>query len=230
MGRKSILITCLCFLILPVVASANMENSLPNDKSRALQFSINDNFSLSSFNGSTISYLNHSSLNKAWRYGLSFGASIGNSENNSIYNDDTTYVTDVDNHSINLSLNILRLWYPNTSSKISIFYGLGPYVSVNSSEFDNKRVTENPVNSTDLRSSTTWNIGGKGIFGALWMVSKNIGLHTEYGTNLVYNYGSTKITRINEVDGSIIERISESVSKGFKISSATVKFGLSVYF
>ena len=72
MKKLLIIIFCL-FWFTPLYVAAGMKENLPKDKAWAVQFAIRDNFQLSSFQGSTISLLKHTSLNKAWRLGFTGG-------------------------------------------------------------------------------------------------------------------------------------------------------------
>lgn len=229
MLKRLLIILTFIVVVLPFAASANMGKNLPSEKAWALQFSITPNFTLGSFQGSSISILKHTSLNKAWRYGLTFGANTSNTDDRDVVNNIRTGGNETDNSSINFTLDILRLTYPNTEARINLFYGIGTTINYSSNKNENQRTIPDN-NYSRISTRTSWNIGGKIILGVQYFVGKNVGLHAEYGSSLTYNYRRDKDETLSGSGDSRSYRVDERSTKGVSFGSAAVKLGLSVYF
>lgn len=230
MNKKAIITAIAFYLMLPIASYPNMDKYVPNEKAWALQFSINQNFNLGSFNGATISLLKHSSLNKAWRYGITIGAGVNDLEFETNQGSGTTLVTDQNVYNYNISLDLIKITYPNTASKINLFYGLGPLVQMNYRKDKSETNPVNSYNSTREISQASWKFGAKLIVGTQWMFSKSLAIHAEYGSEFNYTYTKNKTKTIRELDTSDDIRTDERVTKGIQFGSANVRFGLTVYF
>jgi opacity protein-like surface antigen len=228
MLKKFLVISIIIIFVLPFASSANMGKNLPSKKAWALQFSIGHSFTLSSFQGSSISILKHTSLKKAWRYGVTIGASTNNTDDKDIANNIRTGETETDNSSVNFTLDIIRITYPNSSEKVNLFYGIGPTMTYNSTRNEYQRKI--PTIDNRISTRTTWNLGGRVILGVQYFVAKNIGLLAEYGSSFTYNYNRDKQEILSGSGDTRSYRIDDRKSNGVSFSSSVVKFGLSAYF
>jgi len=199
-------------------------NPLP-EHGWALQFAIDRDFDLNSFQGSTLSIKKHTSAKAAWRLGVSVNVEAGDTDDFCIYSDNESEETDSDNTTIDIDMNIQRVFYMHPQSSIKPFLGIGP----TGGYYYNRQTTE-PYD-TDLygedynKKSRRWTAGIMGVLGMEWMPHKTIGLFAEYRTKLYYEYGKSKIHR-NDYTISYIERTTKRV----RLASESVKMGLAVYF
>jgi len=206
------------------------ENSLKKGK-WALQFQIDNNFHLSSFQGSTLSLKKHTSDTRALRLGLSvqFEYNDGQLDRPLYGPGNSPGNREFINHSYKLDLQ--KLYYVNSSAAVNLFFGIGPTASYNYSK--DERDTRNDDNSfVDYWSykSSGYSAGVAGIIGVEWFASKDISLLAEYETSILYR-GSARETTRNTVQSSYqFKQYDYQSSDGILISSAAVKFGLSVYF
>lgn len=229
MLKKSFVTSIFIIIVLPLIASASMDKYLPNEKAWAVQFSIRDNFTLSSFDGSTISILKHTSLEKAWRYSLTIGANTSNTDDKDVVNNIRTSESETDQSSRNISVTALRMTYPNTAARVNLFYGFGPTVTYRSDKNETRRKIP-ADNYNRILTKTAWNLGGEIVLGVQYLVAKNFGLFAEYGSSLTYNYRRDKEETLSGTGDDRVYRIDIRDSKGISFSSLAVKFGLSVYF
>ena len=182
----------------------------------ALQFSIDDNFTLSNFNGAMLAVKKHFSAKSAVRAGITIRAFSADSDYS---NSDTLSAPDTktsnDDYSAALSLELLKYLRPD--GRWSFFAGLGPEFGVGRStrKHDYGSVTES-------LKATGWSATLNGILGGEWFASRAIGIHAEY--QLSGGYNSSTDTRTS--GGAEIRQENHSWSVG----SAGVRFGLSAYF
>ena len=207
------------------------ENSLKKDK-WALQFEIDRDFDLSGFQGNTLSIKKHTADNRAYRLGFTFFLDIGDSETLRILNDTILLPRERDFNSRRFNFSFQKIYYASTDASVNLFYGIGTAFSFqhsnNESVSFNRSLTQVRINNS---TNDLWSAGMTGIIGAEWFFAENMSLLGEYNT-------VAKYTRSNREDESrIIESgvilgssFSESKTDSFRISSSSVKFGLSVYF
>lgn len=209
-----------------------------SDSSRALQFQITDNFSLSSFQGSVFSYMHHFTKDKALRIGLSVSLGGNNSDQSEDYfsYDRNSLVNNKKNksnkNSNSLQLSTQYIWYFNPGAKLLLFSGAGPFLRYDHSYEKNEDYYPQPnsnlvpKNITENKS-TQWTPGVSGIVGVEWFASKAISLSAEYGLQLSYYWNDSEI--IHKDQSNINQKI-ENKSKGWNLAGNSVKFGLSLYF
>ncbi|MCU7491028.1 MAG: hypothetical protein ACM3UR_14190 [Bacteroidota bacterium] len=210
-----------------------------SDSSRALQFQITDNFSLSSFQGSVFSYMHHFTKERALRIGLSVsvgGNNLDQSDDQFWYNQNSlTHIRkyDIEKNSTGLQLSTQYIWYLNPGSRLLLFSGAGPFLRYDRS-FE-KNETSYPQDDTRMyrttieTQSSQWTPGASGIVGVEWFASKAISFSAEYGLQLSYFWNESKITTKTQNNNSV-DQISNAKSKGWNLAGSSVKFGLSLYF
>ncbi len=191
----------------------------------ALQFQINDNFSLTSFQGSTISLNKCLSNNRSFRMGLSLNTTFKDY-------DMTCPVLDNEDKSENNFHFLLTTQYIKNyknRNKVTPFFGFGPAVQFN---YDNEKNTFGTSSRTSVKT-TSWGMGISGVIGVEYFIRNNLGLLAEYGSNLMYNRSKTEdITEIRRGENNkfvTTEDIDEKTTT-IDFSPALVKFGLSIYF
>jgi opacity protein-like surface antigen len=206
------------------------------DSSKALQFQIGNNFNLSSFQGSALSYKFHFQPEFALRIGIGLaGDDTGITDDRSLFGGDTltSSSNQSDNRSgVNIEINAQSIWYANTSSEILFFYGGGPLVAYARRHQVDHDVTSPVVvpQATTIsdRTSITWVVGLTGVAGVEWFVSQSLSLHAEYIVSGRYSWTSeeTIATQSPSANRSTTDR-SYSV---WQLSGNGVRFGVSAYF
>ncbi len=188
----------------------------------ALQFQINENFSLSDFQGTIFSGKYHFSSRDAVRLGLS--VSFRDSERDEIGSrTDTNLVTtssgDVNNFDITLSAQYLV--YLSNISNIGFFIGAGPFLRYENNKYEQSS-NRPPLESTRTTTLKSFGVGLDFISGVEWMFHKSMSLSAEYGLRFIYT--SHESTDDNKVFRQ--ERNEDS----YIITGNHVKFGITVYF
>ncbi len=172
----------------------------------AIQFQINDNFSLSSFQGSSISAKYHFSNKKALRFGLTLSGGFSDK------NGDVLIESSTNNQNIGISTQYTI--YPAVNKEVNFFFGFGPNVVLVHTN------TESKYQNTQTNiEDTHWSIGVSGIVGVEWFVKRSISFLAEYSSSFNYNSDKRKDSHDNE-----------SHTKSYDLNSKSVKFGLSLYF
>ncbi len=215
-------------LVLSLHASAQpSSDAFLTEHSKAIQFQVSNNFTLSSFQGSTLSYKQHLTPYFAVRAGL--GVSFNNSTTDQVdngYSNDSLVSfskTGFDRSGVTLQLNTQAIWYTESSSEILFFYGTGPLVS-----YARSRQSQESVTSTSDQTSTQWSAGLSVLAGVEWFASKSISLHAEYGIS--GSYSSTKYESTSNVPTTRSRGSADATTTGWSISSNSVRLGLSIYF
>jgi opacity protein-like surface antigen len=170
----------------------------------SLQFAIANNFTLSSFQGSSLSCKRHFSERVALRAGVSLTGSYvdqGATERNEQ----------------NIGLNAQYLIYPNPTGKVRLYYGAGPELALSRSKAEQSSGTSGSSTTT-----TRWSLGAGCVLGGEWFVVDGVSLLAEYGSAFTFDD-----TRVKYVSGS---STSESKTRSIALSAKSVRFGLSLYF
>jgi hypothetical protein len=176
-----------------------------------LEFGVSSNFTLTSFQGTTISLGRYISDHEKIRFGANISMTTQRSENESFYYDTlggahpygtaNSYIS----NSIRLSLQYLS--YETPYENIAIYFGVGPVAGYSYSRYD-----------ASYPWSYQYTAGVVGSFGAEWFFSKKLSLHAEYGLNATYAWTRSE------------SETSKSTTKSFGIGGQSVLFGLSVHF
>jgi len=236
-----------------VAGNCAAEDAL-RDGAWALQFEINGDFDLTSFQGSTISIKKHTGDRTAYRLGLdlTFLDKSGNNDDlqtsalgGRITSENESQL-DTDNSIQDLSLAVQRISYPHRGTTVKMFYGVGPslgYLHKKSHRitestgiyFPSSGTPDTTFGSQDQVSVTNgWAIGLEGVVGVEWFFNGSLSLLAEYNSSLEYQWSTTESTSSNRSrNGSAITKTGssgKSDSDGIDFSAGAVKFGLSAYF
>ncbi len=209
----------------------------------ALQFGIAGNFTLTSFQGSTIGAKYQLSENKAIRGGItingstndgpnSFTGSIGDTSNSTVPGSTSA-------KSATVSFVLQYLWYMNPNGIIHLYAGLGPLFSYsysyNSSDYSYLYNASNQgywVREIYSSNSIQRAVGGAAVVGVEWFASQWLSLHADYNESVQYQWRSTSAN--NERSSSYINYTpfhldTSGSTKGWTLSSSGVSFGLNIY-
>jgi hypothetical protein len=191
----------------------------------ALQFRIDDNFTLSSFQGALISLKHHRSAKSAFRLGVNLNLRAFEDDGWFVTTRNDTIISEgrADHYestqSIQLDFQYVR--YPNPNSRLNLFIGIGPLVSFGQHHRD--AVSASRRRETKL---TTWGVGASGQLGVEWFAITRISFHAEYGFEVEYLW--------TEAEGHFLDGDTRTVdnSEGQSISfrQRSLLFGLSAYF
>jgi len=210
----------------------------------ALQFGISSNFTLLSFQGTTVSAKYQTSTTNAWRVGISIN---GNDQNitglqSPIQGD--TFTSSGSNNSSNGYENILLrvqyLWYANSEGVTHFYIGAGPIVGYSRNHYDQQDISNSSsptyaswLNQTRSSTVRSWSAGASAVVGVEYFPVRVFSLHAEYSSNLTYeqsknesnarsvdNYG-TLYTNGDNATGS---------SHQWTLGNGGIYFGLSLYF
>jgi len=203
---------------------ANGKNSLLKG-SWALQFQINDNFTLSSFQGSTISAKRHFSNKRAIRFGMSLSSAVTDQDQSS---SQTAGSDHAESDAQRITINTQYALYPSPDKNVNLFFGSGPVVSLSRSN-TTTRSLRGSFSTANRTRDTGWSAGLSGVLGVEWFATRNISLSAEYTSSLVYS--SSNIKAISEqIASNRITFETERHTKAFQFGSGGVNFGLSIYF
>ncbi|MEX2456315.1 MAG: hypothetical protein WD381_03335 [Balneolaceae bacterium] len=200
--------TLLLFISSSMVFAQDSEpnHSLTED-AKALQFSITENFTLSSFEGNVFSYTWHSSDDRANRLSLGMQNWFLNETDP---NADAELSRNVD---IDLNLSYSRIHYTDIENDIKFYLGYGPGV----------HFTHHYRTSTSQDFYNTGvGVSFHGLTGVQWFFHPSISMHAEYGASLQTQF----IREKRENQQGDVNRNNNS----FSLSGDGVRFGLSVYF
>ncbi|MFH1891142.1 MAG: hypothetical protein ABIK83_00490 [Candidatus Zixiibacteriota bacterium] len=222
-------------------ADSSLHNSLTAG-SKAMQFQIDDNFQLSSFDGATISFKKYSSARSAKRLGLTiFGSLLGRDT----YDDNLSGIpgrvdTDRSISTLGLDAQLLFLSYSQVRKSAYFYYGYGPMIgySLSDNQTESVFIRENLISRvTALDRQYVLSGGGIAIIGVDWFVTDGLSLSAEYGLSLIYRYLDNiyryDYIRRDSETGDIVAQDSsqrDDFERGVLVQSLPVKFGLSVYF
>lgn len=225
-----------------VHSQENVQNEL-GAKEWSLSFGIDKNFTLTNFQGSTISISKYISENEEIRFAFSNSFMGKTSERNSNYFAfDTLYSSAKSEGESSPNSFSLICQYQNHFRKrgnITAYFSTGPSLSYSSSYSDNENteidgsitVTKN-INKNE---STNISFGLMNSLGAEWDIHQSLSIHAEYQIYAGYTWNDNISKSTNErffpIEG-ISKRASETKSKdsGWIISNYNVLFGLSVFF
>jgi hypothetical protein len=213
----------------------------------ALQFGISNNFTLSSFQGATISAKYQSSATNAWRAGVTINASSGNNTSlQSPIQDDTISNLSSSNGSStteSVSLKVQYIWYVNMEGMTHFYTGVGPLIAYNH-YYNNQQSSGSSNYSSNnewniQNSSTTsnsWSVGASAAAGVEYFPVHVFSLHAEYGASLAYQQQKAEATSRSANNYSNYSNAistgtnTSSSSHGWALNNANLSFGLSVYF
>jgi hypothetical protein len=188
----------------------------------ALQFQINDNFQLSSFQGTVFSGKYHFCSRDAIRLGLSieFGDSESETEITRIDTTDFDRVKSDDSR-YSATVNTQYIRYLGVTNNISFFGGIGPFVRIFNLTTESI-INENGIDVKRESKRNGFSTGADVILGMEWWFYKYMSLSAEYGMKFSYMSSEDKLK------DDTIEI--ESTSKSFYLGGNHVNFGITVYF
>ena len=238
-------ISFLMFLLFTLFGSQILFSQESKDSTRnslekgswSIQFQISQDFTLRAFQGSNFSAKRHLSPNSALRFGIGLSGLSGNREDEineySFQNINKEQEDEIKSTLVNI--NCYYIFYPSPKKPINVYFGGGPLFSLTHNESNSKsdEVEQDTIlYKLDRKNEARgWGIGVTGLIGIEWFLTKQISIHAEYGSSIIYlkeEITSTVIWESSLYDPNREERTTEIDQIRFR--SDNVKFGVSVYF
>jgi hypothetical protein len=226
-GRKirTALLTFVSLLIVaaPAVHAEGNGSRLPVAGDEAILFGVTQNFTLSTFDGTTIAWRKHQSDSTAWRFGLSLNTKWASEDrereqdppNPFGYTDERTD----DQTDLDVSVAAYRVRYLTMGDQNRLYHGYGPRIGY-------QRIRREQIinGTTDDYERDNIFVGLANIVGVEWFRWEKISLFAEYGATLGYTRSTVK-----DVDGSR-SQTDTNTTNNVALSSNGVRFGLAARF
>jgi opacity protein-like surface antigen len=227
------LLFTMCFVIAWSAESSAQETKGVadlTDGAWALQFQINSNFTVRSFEGTTFSLKKFTGDNTAWRLGLSLSLRTQDDDQTGFSGALIGPTYTVDNNSFSINAVIHRVFYTAPRSKTAFFFGIGPTGGSSHAKLSQRRDYPDSRFTSSEREDDSWSAGLSAVMGVEWFLRKNLSLLAEYGTVAEYTHNERTTTDVsyNLLQTSVAEQ--KTVSKRFAFDDQAVKFGVSLYF
>lgn len=208
----------------------------------SVQFSVQPNFTLGSYSGSTLSLKRHLASGNALRFGVSLNLG-GQSDDFAGVAADTfamrTQSSAVDGSHWGIGVGAYYLWYTRRAAPLHAYWGAGPTVSWSRSHderFQSQTLTASgqpPVTSTvadDIRSRG-WQTGIAAAAGIEWLVARRVGLFAEYGSSLAYtSIEATRRSTFTSSFSGVSTDISDNDTHRWDFSGSGGRLGVSAYY
>ncbi len=209
-----------------MIKNTGRENSLESGK-WALQFTIDQNFTLSSFEGSVASVKKQFSSTRALRLGLSLDFSRSNDETNRLTKIDTAKPSYSKGFGYTIFVYPTYLFYMNPKDPVNLYLGAG-FTAGGSYYWSESRQDDNVAPSYYYQYQQSYSYGGglTGTIGVEFFPIKNLSIIAEYFASFQYSHNVS--TSIHDYPGDY--RKLESHGDEFRFFGKRVNFGLSVYF
>ena len=212
-----ILVLILLFPFSLVIAQHDNANNSLKEGERALQFQVTDNFNISSFTGTTLSYKIQRSQDKAFRLGLGLNTSFENGAEPS-----TSGEQDITTYGANVDASFTWMNYVNPNADLKFYYGLGPAVNFGYSQDEIKtdQISEEVT-------ETTLGLSALGYTGVEWFFQKSMSIHAEYRASFDYRWTNEDII-LEGTSGA--DTTSEINNTNYSFGGNGVHLGVSLYF
>ncbi len=244
--KYAILVFVSVFLALSFSCQAQSQSSDSlslKEGSWAIQFGIAGNFTLTSFQGSTIGAKYQLSENNAIRGGITLnGSTIDGPYSYSHAIGDTNYGSSPGSTSrkiAGVTFVLQYLWYMNPNGPVHLYFGFGPLAAYSYSHNSTSSSTLEYVYNQylwveDLNESTAtqWSLGGSATFGVEWFACHWLSLRADYNEGIQYQWNSSSYKQGNSSNYQYYfpnSSESSASTKGWSLSSGGASFGLNVY-
>jgi hypothetical protein len=182
----------------------------------SLQFGIQQNASLTSFAGATISAKRHYSPRSALRTGVTVNFDHGSQSDLRTSRDQTRKRFDTD-------LGIEYLRYLSPTKRLGAYLGAGPHFSY-ARDIQELKQQSTASPSYPRTVSREWGLGLDFLLGTEWFVTEGIALFGEY--DLYVGYRSA----LNQASDARLGLTARTKATDYLIASRGAKLGLSLYF
>ena len=220
----AVILFSLCTSIHSQTKTEGRENSLEAGK-WALQFTIDQNFTLSNFEGSVASVKKQFSPHSALRLGLSLDFGHSNSEERQYAYNDTLNPEYTKRFSFSSFIYPTYIVYINPGSPVNVYFGGG--ITLGGSYYWRESEQAEKIGSS-YAWSTDYSYGGgiTGLIGIEFFPMKNFSILAEYFASLQY---ANRVYKRIYNSGSGYQS-SEITEDAIEFYGKRVNFGLAVYF
>lgn len=221
------------FAVLFAGESDSVKTSIA-ENAKCLQFRIGSNFSLSSFQGSTISYKKHTSVNRAYRVGITVSGGMSKDSRSYEYINVTDSLHrdyNINNNDFSIAVNWQRLKY-SRSGNTYFYYGYGPNISYGLDYQNNLAEEFNTtepeiIEEQDKRVLHGISVGATLLAGVEYFITASVSIHAEYSQGINYTYQWYKIIRNYNED---LIRNDIRKTNAVSLNAGGARFGCSFYF
>lgn len=211
LSRSTLVPFVLCLFILLGTPRTDSYAQSPDDVAIsdrwALQFQVNNNFTLGEFQGGLISAKKQYDARRAFRFGIGLNATFDqrtDEGNGGTQEQDQSFQR--------VTANAQWVRYPVDEGRVRAYWGVGPTLQL-----------QRNVDDQSGTDQTQWRLGGGavGVLGAEWFVHSHISVSAEYRAGVEYTW-----QRVETSNG--VNR--ETTDSQFRIGGRGVLVGVSVYF
>ena len=201
---------------------------------KALQFEIDSDFDITSFQGSVISYKVHSSSGSATRIGLSLSLTGDDLSEFGLQADGSSRIPTKKNQQF-VGFVLQRVFHTSTAERTSFFWGLGFVGSFLRSETESSSRTTTPAGENEvtkrMANLTEWSGGASVLAGVEVFLGERVSLLGEYRLDLIYTRTDMSFRGERFLDGSLRSGFEDAnIIERWDLAAQPVKFGISVYF
>ena len=192
----------------------------------ALQFGIESQTRLTSFQGTALSLQKTTMGGAIWRMGLGLNFYVQDRE--SEYSDeDSSFITSTEeNNNTSMSITIQRLFKLSSSTRIQPYVGIGPLVN-----FSHQKTEQSaPAYPLIKKTRDSWSIGARSVFGAECFITSYLSLLGEYSFDASFNWTKDERVATYDVLGEVETNTSETKTNSFRVSSGYTHLAVSLYF
>ncbi len=198
---KTIILVCLTATLAAAAVTAAAETGDATPRT-GLEFAVSNDFQLSSFAGSAISWKRLGSATRAWRIGLSPYVSRNDQDYEYQHRDDRAYRAEV---------TVQRLFLAPLRDGTRGYWGLGPTVSYRYDETSSWREIPGQERESYGSIRRSLDVGLAASVGVEYFFRPNMSLMGEYGFSLTYEHDRNTP---DAVTGSTVSLASRSVRLG----------------
>lgn len=195
----------------------------------SLDFTIDKNFQLKSFSGSTLSGTCHINERTAFRVGLSINSNYQVNDyytyqyTNPLENSDNSHYS-----STSVTINAVIMYYSKASGSIFFYYGAGPAFTYKRGRGDGSSIIEGSKSSEYTTTEDGYMVAVTGILGVEYFIDQRFSVHAEYGVYAGYSSNKFKEKSYSIPDYNSADYTWKST--GFSLSNKDIALGLSIYF
>jgi len=228
------LLVLMAFGVLAVSAGAQDDSSQARKHAGewAMQFQVDRDLDLNSFDGATFAVTKHTHGKAFTRFAIGASGQVDGFDGRNDNYDGQWSEGESDNSYISLRVGLQRLWYIGKIRQTALFVGLGPEASFayDESSSESRNSSYPPPNYRES-SSTRWSAGLISSIGVEWFVGQTVSLTAEYGFDVEYSYVSQKTQRINrDMNDQIRTSHSKDSRDSIDFQGRGARLGLALYF
>jgi hypothetical protein len=232
---RSVLGVSAAFLLMSAVAGAAEGGKRPGEGlagTQAVQFLVDDNFTLSAYQGQMFSYQRYLTDDKAIRLAAGLFLDYDDKELDVAFaNGEEVGTADLSGWDHRGTVKLQMMFYRGRGP-LRFFWGAGPRVSYTDNHTENVNFNSQGGDvefAFYTYDSDIWELGLQGFSGVEWFINDIFSLHAEYSVTANYIIRDDVEHRIYSHD-SDSNRAVETKTKSPQFDSDGVRFGLSAHF